>query len=226
MTTQFTKKLILIFFIHNVQTNTQYNVDYNAEYKDSKRVRLRISTIEKVLRGIQSEKSSEHTASSRNLVSTMGAKVSPQKGDGTRCQKGKRSLLACHTRFKFSMETTHNSEKVKRGIKVMKLVESLIGWTVAIGQGLECHLTNCEDTSYYCIRSPYRPSNFLNDDFKRTTRYPCLSSLLESRLALRIKHSHQEQARAYCKSLEIKPNSYIMVLKGIVIWLFPKDEYS
>ena len=39
------------------------------------------------------------------------------------------------------------------------------------------------DTSYCWIRSPYRPYNFLNDDFKRSARYPCLSSLLESRLA-------------------------------------------
>ena len=53
------------------------------------------------------------------------------------------------------------------------------------------------ETSYCRIRSPYRPNNFLNDDFKRSTRFPCLSSLLESRLALRIKHSYEEQARAY-----------------------------
>ena len=38
------------------------------------------------------------------------------------------SLLACHTRFKCSMETTRNSVKVKLGIKVMNLVKSLIGW--------------------------------------------------------------------------------------------------
>ena len=37
------------------------------------------------------------------------------------------SLMACHNRYKCSMETTHNSVKVKLGIKVMKLVESLIG---------------------------------------------------------------------------------------------------
>ena len=54
--------------------------------------------------------------------------------------KGKRSLLACHVRCKCSMETTHNSVKVKVGIKVMKLVESLIGWEVT-DQGSECHLT-------------------------------------------------------------------------------------
>ena len=29
--------------------------------------------------------------------------------------------------------------KVKLGIKVMKLVESLIGWEVTVGQGSECH---------------------------------------------------------------------------------------
>ena len=39
------------------------------------------------------------------------------------------------------METTHNSVKVKLGIKVMKLVESLIGREVIVGQGSECHLT-------------------------------------------------------------------------------------
>ena len=39
------------------------------------------------------------------------------------------------------METTHNSVKVKLGIKVMELVESLIGREVTDGQGSECHLT-------------------------------------------------------------------------------------
>ena len=41
--------------------------------------------------------------------------------------KNKRTLLASHTRCKCSMETTHNSVKVKLGIKVLKLVESQIG---------------------------------------------------------------------------------------------------
>ena len=39
------------------------------------------------------------------------------------------------------METTHNSVKVKLGIKVMKSVESLIVWEVTVGKGSECHLT-------------------------------------------------------------------------------------
>ena len=63
------------------------------------------------------------------------------------------------------------------------------------------------DTSYCWIRSPYWPLNFLNflnDDFKRSTSYPCLSSLLESRLARRIKHLYEEQARAYRIISEIK----------------------
>ena len=54
---------------------------------------------------------------------------------------GKRSLQACHNRCKCSMETTLNSVKVKLGIKVMKLVESLIVWEITVGQGSECHLT-------------------------------------------------------------------------------------
>ena len=41
--------------------------------------------IEKVPRGIRGEKSSKDMASSRNLVSTIGALASPTMGDGTRC---------------------------------------------------------------------------------------------------------------------------------------------
>ena len=46
------------------------------------------SKIEKVPRGIRGEKSSKDMASSRNLVSTIGALASPKLGDGTRCQEG------------------------------------------------------------------------------------------------------------------------------------------
>ena len=42
------------------------------------------SKIEKVPRGIRGEKSSKDMASSRNLVSTIGALASPKMGDGTR----------------------------------------------------------------------------------------------------------------------------------------------
>ena len=46
------------------------------------------SKIEKVPRGIRDEKSSNDMASSRNLVSTIGALASPKMGDGTRCPEG------------------------------------------------------------------------------------------------------------------------------------------
>ena len=61
-------------------------------------------------------------------------------------RKGKRSLLAYHTRCQYSMETTRDSVKVKVAIRVMKLVESLIGWEVTVGQGSECHLTSVTGT--------------------------------------------------------------------------------
>ena len=80
-------------------------------------------------------------ASSRNLVSTTGAQASSKRGTEPGVRKGKRSLLASRTHCKCSMETTHNSVKVNFGIKVMKLVESLIGWEVTVGQGSEWHLT-------------------------------------------------------------------------------------
>ena len=49
-------------------------------------------------------------------------------------RRGKRSLLACRTRCKCSIETIHNSVKVKVGTKVMKVVESLNGLEVTVGQ--------------------------------------------------------------------------------------------
>ena len=97
-----------------------------------------VSKIEKVPRGIQSEMSSKDMASSRNLVSIIGAQASPKKGTESGVRMSKRSLLASHTRCKCSMETTHNSVMVKLGIKVMKLVESLYDGEVIVGQGSEC----------------------------------------------------------------------------------------
>ena len=78
----------------------------------------------------------------RNLVSTIGAQACPKMG-GRNQLSGWVSvpMLACHTRCKCAMETTHNSVKVKVGIKVMKLVESLICWEVTVGEGSECHIT-------------------------------------------------------------------------------------
>ena len=52
------------------------------------------------------------------------------------------------------METTRNSVKVKVGIKVMKLVESLIGWEVTVGQGSECHLTFVRGTLHIAESDP------------------------------------------------------------------------
>ena len=51
------------------------------------------SKIEKVPRGIRGEKSSKDMASSRNLVSTIGALASPKMGTEPGVRKGKRSLL-------------------------------------------------------------------------------------------------------------------------------------
>ena len=53
-----------------------------------KPIQLGANIWKKVPRGIQCEKSSKDMASSRNLVSTIGAQASPKKGDGTGCPKG------------------------------------------------------------------------------------------------------------------------------------------
>ena len=81
---------------------------YNTYEKIVRSSSIYLSKIEKVPRGIRGEKSSKDTASSRNLVSTFGALASPKMRTEPGVRKGKRSLLACHTRCKCSMETTHN----------------------------------------------------------------------------------------------------------------------
>ena len=68
------------------------------------------------------------------------------------------------------METTDNSVKVKLGIKVMKLVESLIGGEVTVGQGSECHLTFVRGLLHIAQQDPridHKTNIFL---FKRVNR--------------------------------------------------------
>ena len=72
-------------------------------------------------------KREKNTASSRQQVSTIGVSKSPKVTEpGVR--KGKRSLMACRARYKWSVETTHNSVKHKIGIKITTLVKRLIVW--------------------------------------------------------------------------------------------------
>ena len=70
---------------HNVPNNYRPIALTSCVCKTLERM---ISKIEKVPRGIRGEKSSKDMASSRNLVSTIGALASPKMGDGTRCPEG------------------------------------------------------------------------------------------------------------------------------------------
>ena len=135
-----------------------------------------------------------------NWSQQLEHKQVPKCGTEPGVRKGKRALMACHTRCKRFMETTRNSVKVKFGIKVMKLMESLIG------RGCHCNWSRIRmsfnirgrETSYCRIRSCIdHKTSYLKDDFKRSKMYPCLSSLLKSRLALGIKHLYEEQTWAY-----------------------------
>ena len=102
---------------------------------------LKLSAKSRKYRGVFKVKSRVKTRQVQEIWSQQFEHKQVPKGDGTRCPEGlKRSLLACHSHCKYSMETTHNSVKVKLGIQVMELVESLISWEVTVGQGSECHL--------------------------------------------------------------------------------------
>ena len=79
----------------------------------------------------------------------------PKRGTEPVVLKGKRSLLSSHTRCICSMETTHNSVKAKLGINVVKLVESLIGREVTVGQGSECRLTFVRGLLHIAEQDPH-----------------------------------------------------------------------
>ena len=79
--------------------------------------------LEKVPRGIQGEKSSKDMASSRNLVSTIGDKQVPKWGDQVSGRVSVPCWLASHTRYKCSREPTHNSMKVKIGIRLWNMMK-------------------------------------------------------------------------------------------------------
>ena len=178
----------------------------------------------------------------------------PQWGTVPGVRKGKRSLLACNTRCKCSMETTHNrwrSSSVSMSWnwwKVRLVWKSLLvkdqnviyhSWEgyfillnkfpvstiklpewrfqafceVSLFQKLTGKSPGPQNKTFIRGASPgvsykLRDKNTIGwrrwNIFKRSVRYPCLSSLLESRLALKIKHSYEEQARAYRISWEIK----------------------
>ena len=111
---------------------------------------------QEVPRGMQGDKSSKNMASSRNLVSAIGAQASPKKGGEEQgVRKGKRSLLASHTRCKCFMETTHNSVKVKLGHEIGGKSDRLGSncWS-RVRMSLNIRERVTSDCS---IRSPYRP---------------------------------------------------------------------
>ena len=54
-------------------------------------------------------------------LSNWSISKSPKGGTEPGFRKGKRSVLASHTYYKCSLETTRSSVKVNPGIKVMKI---------------------------------------------------------------------------------------------------------
>ena len=84
--TQYVKYYNIKCDIHTIGKILQYQTQYVHSIG-----KLLLCKIKKVPRGIQGEKStssSKDMASSRNLVSTIGAQASPKVEDGTRCPEG------------------------------------------------------------------------------------------------------------------------------------------
>ena len=118
------------------------NKKNNAENMKHSKKKSRWKAKSRKYQGVFKVKSRVKTWQVRGIWSQqLEHKQVPKRGTEPVMLKGKRSLLASHTRCKCSVKTTHNSVKVKLGIKVMKCMESLIGWEVTVGQGSECHLT-------------------------------------------------------------------------------------
>ena len=95
------------------------------------------------------------------IISLNNLSISKSQKFGTELgvRKGKRSLLACHIRCKYSMETTRNlvPVKVNIGNKVIKLVENLIGCGITVHCNRKIRMSFSireRETSYW---SPYQP---------------------------------------------------------------------
>ena len=99
------------------------SLNSGSEWHKHDKVLEAVSKIEKVPRDIQGEKLSKATESSSHQSQQLEHKQVSKRGTEPGVRKGRRSLLACHTRCKCSLQTTHNS--VKLGIKVVKLVKIL-----------------------------------------------------------------------------------------------------
>ena len=87
----------------------------------------------------------------------------------------------------------------------------MVNDAIVNGPATECRLSFMKgETSHCMIRSPYRPYDLLCDDSKLSLTSPCSRSLLESRVALRVKHPYKK--RAWEKS-------YKLWDKHIIGWL-------
>ena len=68
---------------------------------------------------------------------------------------------------------------------------------IAYGHAPEYHVTFGRGNLKLFDKIPYRPHNVLRDDFKCFLTYHCPKSLLESRVALRIKKNHHERSNPW-----------------------------
>ena len=113
--------------------------------------------------------------------------------------RSKRALSACYDRRNCSMETSHKSVKGRFWYKGQDLVWSLIGGEVSwYCVRLQNVIKHSRERNFVLFdKIPVSTKTFLNDDFKRSWTHPCSRSLFESLVALKIKHSYEEQAIKY-----------------------------
>ena len=123
--------------------------------------------------------------------------ASPKVGQDPGVRRSKRPLLTCRTRLHMFYGNLAQLGKKSNSVIRYRSVMVKNWWNVLSMEGvtvcghhpeISCSIREM-GTSYCLVRSPYRPYNFLRDDFKCSLTYPCPRSLLESRIAPRIKHS-------------------------------------
>ena len=150
--------LLSIFPITYIRSKVEVQNPSQCSMETSRKLVIRSKAKSRKYQGVFEVKSRVKTWQVRGIWSQhLEHKQVQQWGTEPGVRKGKRSLLACHSRSKCSMETTHNRWRSS------SVSMSWFWWKVwLVGKSLWSRISMSfnireRDTSYCWIRSPYRP---------------------------------------------------------------------